>query len=184
MAASFREKKGLAYGLEAFGRLAARRPGRLVLTVIGDGPLRPELEAIVARHHVAGSVRWLGYQPHAVFLREAGDAHLFVSPSVTAADGDTEGGAPVTIIEAQATGLPVLSTTHADIPEVTRPGLSARLVAERDVDALEAQLAWLVEHPEAWAGMGRAGRAHVEAEFDSRVLGARLEAHYHAVMGA
>jgi colanic acid/amylovoran biosynthesis glycosyltransferase len=182
MAASFREKKGLAYGIEAFARVATRRPGALLLTVIGDGPLRPELEAIVARHQAGSFVRWLGYQPHHVFLEEALAAHLFVSPSVVAADGDTEGGAPVTLIEAQATGLPILATTHADIPEVTVPGRSAHLVAERDADALEERLAWLVDHPEAWAEMGRAGRAHVEAEFDSQVLGKRLEEHYRAIM--
>lgn len=182
IAASFREKKGLAYGLEAFARVAARRPGELVLTVIGDGPLRDELRAIADRHGVGGAIRWLGYQPKEVFLAEALASHVFLSPSVTATDGDTEGGAPVTIIEAQATGLPVLATTHADIPNVTRPGRSAHLVAERDVDALEARLEWLHLHPEAWAGMGKAGRAHVEAEFDSAVLGRRLEGHYRAVM--
>ena len=182
IAASFREKKGLAYALEAFGRVAARRPGALVLTVIGDGPLREELRAIAERHQVLACIRWLGYQAHDVFLAEALAAHLFISPSVVASDGDTEGGAPVSIIEAQATGLPVLATTHADIPEVTVPGLSAHLVPERDADALEAGLEWLIDHPEAWPAMGRAGRAHVEAEFDSAMLGRRLEQHYRAVM--
>lgn len=182
VAASFREKKGLAYGLEAFARVAARRPGELLLTVIGDGPLGDELRAIATRHRVGGAIRWLGYQPKDVFLAEALAAHVFLSPSVTAEDGDTEGGAPVTIVEAQATGLPVLATSHADIPNVTLPGRSAYLVPERDVDALEARLEWLHAHPEAWAGMGRAGRAHVEAAFDSAVLGRRLEGHYRAVM--
>ena len=182
MAASFREKKGLAYGLEAFARVAARRPGQLLLTILGDGPLRADLEAIAERHGVQPYIRWLGYQPRQVFLEEALGAHLFLSPSVVAADGDTEGGAPVTIIEAQATGLPVLATTHADIPAVTVPGRSAHLVPERDADALEARLEWLADHPEAWPGMGRAGRAHVETAFDAAVLGQRLEGHYRAVM--
>lgn len=182
IAASFREKKGLAYGLEAFARLAARRPGELALTIIGDGPLKPELMAIAEQHKVGGAIRWLGYQPHEVFIQEALAAHLFVSPSVVASDGDTEGGAPVTIIEAQASGLPILATTHADIPEVTRPGHSALLVGERDADALEDRLTWLVDHPEAWAAMGCEGRAHINAEFDSAVLGQRLEQHYREVM--
>ncbi len=182
MAASFREKKGLAFGLEAFARVAARRPGQLLLTIIGDGPLRDDLRAIAEAHRIMPAIRWLGYQPREVFLAEALAAHIFMSPSVVAADGDTEGGAPVTIIEAQATGLPVLATTHADIPAVTVPGRSAYLVPERDADALEARLEWLVDHPEAWAGMSRAGRALVEAEFDSTLLGKRLEGHYRAVM--
>jgi colanic acid/amylovoran biosynthesis glycosyltransferase len=181
-AASFREKKGLAYALEAFGRVAARRPGRLALTVIGDGPLRDALRAIVEAHGVEDEVRWLGYQPHDVFLAEALDAHLLVAPSVVAADGDSEGGAPVALLEAQATGLPVLGTWHADVPEVTRPGGSAWLVPERSVEGLEERLEWMLDHPEAWAEMGRIGRAHVTAAFDSRHLARDLEAHYREVL--
>ncbi|MEB3328594.1 MAG: glycosyltransferase [Candidatus Sericytochromatia bacterium] len=182
VAASFREKKGLAYALEAFGRVAARRPGRLALTVIGDGPLRDGLRAIVAAHGVAQEVRWLGYQPHPVFLAEALDAHVLLAPSVVAVDGDTEGGAPVALLEAQATGLPVLATWHADVPEVTLPGKSAWLVPERSVDALEERLEWLLANPDAWAAMGQAGRSHVMAAFDSRRLARDLEGHYRAVM--
>lgn len=182
MAASFREKKGLKYGLEAFGRIAQRLRGGVQLTVIGDGPLKDELRAIATDMKVMPFIRWLGYQPHDVFLREAANSHLFLSPSVVASDGDTEGGAPVTIIEAQATGLPVLATTHADIPEVTVPGRSAFLVGERDVDALEERLAYLVEHPETWAEMGMAGRTHVQREFDSIAQGKRLEGLYRKLM--
>lgn len=182
MAASFREKKGLRYGLEAFGRLAQRRKGQLQLTIIGDGPLKKELRELAKEMGVQNCIRWLGYQPHDVFIKEALDAHLFISPSVVASDGDTEGGAPVAIIEAQATGLPILATTHADIPEVTRPGKSAFLVPERDVDALEERLEYLVDHPELWGPMGLAGRRHVMAEFNATEQGKRLEAIYREVM--
>lgn len=184
MAASFREKKGLKYGIEAFARLARRRPGRVQLTIVGDGPLRAELQALAVERKIMPFIRWLGYQPHDVFLREARAAHVFLSPSVVAQDGDSEGGAPVTIIEAQATGLPILATSHADIPEVTRPGVSAFLVPERDIEALDERLTYLVDHPEAWAAMGRAGREHVVREFNSRELGRRLDQHYHHLLGA
>jgi colanic acid/amylovoran biosynthesis glycosyltransferase len=182
MAASFREKKGLRYGLEAFARLANRRKGSVQLTIIGDGPLKDELRDLAKAYGVMHLIRWLGYQPHDVFLREALDAHLFISPSVVASDGDTEGGAPVAIIEAQATGLPILATTHADIPEVTRPDKSAFLVPERDVDALEERLEFLVDHPELWEAMGQAGRRHVTAEFNATEQGKRLELIYREVM--
>ncbi|MDB5100820.1 MAG: putative colanic acid biosynthesis glycosyl transferase [Cyanobacteria bacterium RYN_339] len=182
MAASFREKKGLIYGLEAFARLAQRRRGQVQLTIIGDGPLKEELRALASEMKVMPFIRWLGYQPHDVFLREASACHLFMAPSVVASDGDTEGGAPVSIIEAQATGLPVLATTHADIPEVTLPGVSAFLVPERDVDALEERLEYMLDHPEIWAAMGMAGRAHVQKEFDSFNQGKRLEALYRQIM--
>ena len=127
-------------------------------------------------------IRWLGYQPHDVFMREAAAAQVFLAPSVTAADGDTEGGAPVSLLEVQATGLPVVATTHADIPEVTRPGESAFLVPERDVDALAERLAFLLDHPELWPAMGQAGREHVQRSFDALAQGRKLEALYRSLM--
>lgn len=177
MAASFREKKGLRYGIEAFARVCQRRRGRVQLTIIGDGPLKGELRDLATTLKVNPFIRWLGYQPQDVLAKELASAHLFMAPSVTAASGDTEGGAPVVLLEAQASGLPILATTHADIPEVTRPE-SAFLVPERDVDALEERLEYLVTHPECWAAMGRAGRAHVLAEFNLVEQGRRLEGIY------
>ncbi|MEB3195880.1 MAG: glycosyltransferase [Candidatus Sericytochromatia bacterium] len=182
MAASFREKKGLAYGLRAFCRLASRRPGELSLSVIGDGPLRPELEGIVAQEGAAHQVTWLGYQPHSAFQAALASAHLFVSPSVVARDGDSEGGAPVSLLEAQASGVPILATWHADVPEATVPGRSAVLVMERDVAALEQQLEWFLDHPGAWAGMGLVGRQHVVRHFDAARQGERLAVHYREVI--
>jgi len=72
------------------------------------------------------------------------------------------------LLEAQASGLPVVSTTHCDIPEVTRPGESALLAPERDANALASLLQQLLRQPERWRAMGEAGRRHVEAEFDIR----------------
>ncbi|MFB3907478.1 MAG: glycosyltransferase [Candidatus Eisenbacteria bacterium] len=170
MAASFREKKGIVYALEALARVAPRHP-RLRLRIIGDGPLRGEIAARASRPDLAGKVELLGYRPFPDYLAELSRAHLFLSPSVTAADGDCEGGAPVCILEAQAVGLPVLATEHCDIPEATLPGRSALLAPERDAGALAARLDELLAHPGRWLEMGRAGRAHVEAEFDLRRQG-------------
>jgi len=74
----------------------------------------------------------LGFQPHAILFEEAYKNHIFLSPSVTALDGDTEGGAPVTIIEMAATGMPIISTKHCDIPEVIKDGVTGFLANERD----------------------------------------------------
>ncbi|MFN3347302.1 MAG: glycosyltransferase, partial [Candidatus Bipolaricaulaceae bacterium] len=69
-------------------------------------------------------------------------------------------------------------------PEVTRPDKSAFLVPERDVDALEERLEFLVDHPELWEAMGQAGRRHVTAEFNATEQGKRLELIYREVMRA
>ena len=68
----------------------------------------------------------------------------------------------MSIIEAQATGLPVISSYHADIPSVVVDGKSALLASERDVETLGAHIEYLVEHPDVWGVMGRVGREHVE----------------------
>ncbi|MBD3163018.1 MAG: glycosyltransferase [Candidatus Eisenbacteria bacterium] len=175
IAASFREKKGIGDALDAFARAAARRRDlRLRLRVIGDGPLRPRIEARVSAGDLAGKVDLLGYQPFPRYLEELARAHFLLSPSVTAADGDCEGGAPVCLLDAQAAGLPILGTTHCDIPEVTVPERSAFLVPERDVSALAGALERFLAAPERWGEMGRAGRAHVEQAFDIRKQAEKL----------
>jgi len=78
------------------------------------------------------------------------------------------------LIEMAATGMPVVSTFHSDIPEIIVPGDTGLLAQERDVDGLERHLTWLVENPELWVGMVEAGRKHVETHFDARKQGDEL----------
>jgi colanic acid/amylovoran biosynthesis glycosyltransferase len=117
-------------------------------------------------------------------MEEARRHHVFLSPSVVAADGDTEGGAPVSLIEMSASGMMIVSTTHCDIPGVILDGQTGLLAPERDVDALVDHLHWIVSHPERWLDMQRAGRAHMEAEFDARRQGERLAAIYRELAAA
>jgi colanic acid/amylovoran biosynthesis glycosyltransferase len=164
-AGRFVEKKGLLYVLEAVATLLAQ--GRDVrLRVAGSGPQEPQVRELIRRRGLADRVELLGFLDHPRHLQEMAEADLFLQPSVTAADGDTEGGAPTTLLEAQATGLPIVATTHADIPYVVRPDESALLVPERDVAALAGAIGTLLDHPERWRAMARAGRAHVEANHD------------------
>ena len=116
-------------------------------------------------------------------MEEARRHHVFLSPSVTAADGDTEGGAPVSLIEMSASGMMVVSTTHCDIPGVILHGKTGWLAPERDIDALVEHLQWIVAHPGEWMEMQRAGRTYMEAEFDARRQGERLGAIYREFAG-
>jgi len=179
--ASFREKKGIRYAVEAFSRICKEYP-KARLRIIGDGPLRGEIVQKIRDLDLGEQVDLLGIQPYERLLEEMSRCDLFLQPSVTALDGDTEGGAPVVLIEAQASGMPVVATRHADIPEVVRDGISGFLVPERDVEALADRMAYLLGHPEGWEEMGRAGRAHVEQEYDVRVQVDRLEAWYDLVV--
>ena len=175
--ASFREKKGLLPALEAVARARERHPN-LVFRIAGDGPERPRVEESLDRLGLHGCATLLGFVTHERMIREMQDADLFLQPSVTAADGDSEGGAPTTLLEAQACGLPVLATQHADIPYIVAEGESALLAPERDVDALFKNLLVLLEEPERWAPMGAAGRVRVEHLHDALVEVPRLEQLY------
>ena len=181
IAGSFREKKGIPYAIKAFAKVIESHPN-IQLRVLGDGPLRGQIESLIRKFGISKSVMLLGYQPYDVFLQEAANAHIFMLPSITAQNGDTEGGAPVTIIEAQATGLPVISSYHADIPEVVVDGKSALLAQEKDVETLAEHLEYLVEHPNLWEKMGRAGRVHVEQQYDLKAQVERLENIYDTML--
>ncbi len=183
IAASFREKKGIPYAIDALAEL--KRVVPIEITIVGDASddpkSRAEKERILAaveRGGLASTVRFMGYRPHAVLLEQAYGHHVFLSPSVTASDGDSEGGAPVSLIEMAATGMPIVSTRHADIPEVIEHGAGGLLAAERDVEGLVAHLRSLVEAPDTWESMAAVARARVEREFDATTQGERLTAVY------
>ncbi len=188
VAATFREKKGVPDALEAVARLRRRHTG-LRVTLIGDATDRPdELEEKARILHLVkdldGAVSWLGFQPYPRFKEALLTHHLFLSPSHTAANGDSEGGAPVSLIEAQATGMPVVSTTHADIPEVVVHGRTGLLSPERDLDALAENLERLVTTPSLWEPMGAAGRAHVEEHYNVAIQASLLEDRYEKLLQA
>ncbi|MBK8985269.1 MAG: glycosyltransferase [Chloroflexi bacterium] len=181
LAATFTPKKGLPDGLEAMGRLRQEQGIPLQITIIGDARAtqkdqaeKQKILAALDRWNLRPFTRLLGYQPYATLFAEAYQHHIFLSPSRTAPDGDTEGGAPVSLIDMQATGMPVVSTTHCDIPEVVQHGRTGLLAAEGDIVGLVQHLHWLAENPDAWAGIGTAGRQHIEQEYDARRQGQRL----------
>lgn len=179
IAATFREKKGIPFALAALGRLPKHVP--LAVTIIGDATSdaqsrreKEKILAVIDKYALKPIVRLLGFQPHAAMLAEAYNHHIFLSPSVVAADGDTEGGAPVSLIEMAASGMPIVSTHHCDIPSVVKHGKTGWLAAERDVDGLVEYLTWYIDHSGAWREMLELGRAHVETEYDAGVQGLRL----------
>lgn len=187
IAASFREKKGIPYAIEALGILNKRIP--VEVTIIGDADNsrasqieKKKILAALDQSGLTSKTRFLGYQPHEVLFREAHQHHVFVSPSITASDGDTEGGAPVTIIEMAASGMPIVSTRHCDIPEIIHHGSTGFLAEERNVTQLHDCLWKLVSNPDQWPAMLAAGRDHVVREYDARTQGNRLAALYQSLV--
>lgn len=181
VSSSLRPKKGVLSAVRAFAAIARRFP-HARLRILGDGPERLAVEAAVRLAGLSERVTLAGYVTYEAHLAALARAHVFVAASRTAPDGDTEGGAPVALIEAQAAGLPVISTRHADIPEVVEDGVSGLLSPEYDDDALTANLEWMLTHPEQWEAMSRAGRSHMEREFNAVTQADRLADIYHSLL--
>lgn len=179
IAASFQEKKGIPYALEALGRL--QHEINMTITIIGDAneEERSKVEKkkildVIKKHHLEPKTRHLSYQPYKVLFDEAYKHHVFLSPSVTALDGDTEGGLPVSLIEMAATGMVVVSSRHCDIPDVVRHGKTGLLAEERDVAGIIADIRYLAENPLQWLPMVTAARRHIEDNYNVKRQAARL----------
>ena len=175
------EKKGLAIGLRALADARIKFPWRL--TAVGGGPLWEELKSQAGRLGILNRIDFPGYLPREKSLSLMNTHDLLLQPSLTAEDGDSEGGAPTVILEAQACGMPVISTTHADIPYITASENKMWLSPEGDAENLSANLIQAVEEHSRWGAMGRAGRAKVEADHDAVKETGKLENLYAEVAG-
>jgi colanic acid/amylovoran biosynthesis glycosyltransferase len=176
------EKKGLEYSIRAVARISSKNPD-VQYRIAGDGPLRGPLEDLIRRLDVGDHVRILGWKDMHEIRQLYRESHIFILPSVTAATGDSEGQGLV-LQEAQASGLPVVSTRHNGIPEGVLDGKSGYLVPERDVDALADRIGFLIEHPEKWPEMGRSGRKFVEEKYDIVKLNGKLVELYESVLSS
>jgi len=170
-------KKGLDILLEALARLPAELAWRL--DHVGSGPLLEELRARALRLGIAEKITWHGGQPQPRVIALMQAADLFTLPARIAADGDRD-GLPNVLLEAMATGLPVVSTPVSAIPEAVEDGRSGLLVPPDDPPALTAAIERLARDPRLRQQLGTAGREAVLARFTDEAgldrLAARLGA--------
>jgi glycosyltransferase involved in cell wall biosynthesis len=171
------EQKGQLLLVEAAGRLAAAgTPIELVLA--GDGEMRGEIEAMVARHGLGGQVRITGWISGGEVRREILAARALVLPSFAE-------GLPVVLMEAMALRRPVLATYVAGIPELVRPGETGWLFPAGDIDALVAALADCLMRPaEELQRMGDAASVRVLARHAIDTEAARLAGLFRAAISS
>jgi colanic acid/amylovoran biosynthesis glycosyltransferase len=177
------EKKGFEFAVRAFAR--ARRefpPLCLALMVLArsdeERALLARIQALVKSEELEDAVEFPPPRPYAEYRRALYGYHVFFAPSRHAANGDAEGGAPVSVIDMSATGMPIVASRHCDIPEVAPHGVSGLLFEEDDLAGAAAALLEVARAPERWEDWGRAGRAHVEREYALATQAARLEELY------
>jgi len=166
------EKKGHRFALEAIAEII-RREKNISYTIAGDGPLEKPLKTLAVELGIEHQVEFIGPVAQDTVIEKMLEAHIFLLPSITDSQGDQE-GIPVVLMEALATGLPVITTIHSGIPELVQDGVSGYLTPEKDVWALIEKMNYLIEHPETWPQMGRAGRNFVEENYDINILNRKL----------
>ncbi len=159
----FVAKKAPHLTVRAFAAVHAER-AHARLKMIGAGPLLESSRQLAERLGIEHAVDFLGPQSHDVVSAEMSAARAFVQHSVEAPSGDRE-GTPVAVLEASATGIPVVATRHAGIPDVIIDGETGYLVDEGDVRRMAQRMLQLVDHPEHAASLGRAGRERIAEHF-------------------
>lgn len=153
------EQKGQLLLLEAARELAIRGV-QFQLVIVGDGEMRPDLDAFIVRYGLQERVQMTGWLFNAAVVEQIRAARALVLPSFAE-------GLPVVLMEAMALGRPVISTFVAGIPELVESGRSGWLVPAGDVEALvEAMQACLEMPVEKLAEMGAAARERVAARHD------------------
>lgn len=162
--AQLAERKGLRYLVEAC-RILADRGRAFECEIIGDGPLRGELERQVRELGLEDRVRLTGPLPYPDVVARYPRAAAFVLPCIVTSEGDRD-GIPNVILEAMAAAVPVVSTPVSGIPEVLRDDETGLVVPERDAPAIVDAVERLLDDPALGTRLGAAARSFVSSEFD------------------
>lgn len=161
-------KKAPLLTLEAF-RIALDRVGSLELDYVGAGPLLPDARQYVQTTGLGECVRLHGARPHTFVRQLLERADIFLQHSLTDPETGDEEGLPVSILEAMAAALPVVSTRHAGIPEAVVEEETGILVDEGAAAAMAAALVRLARNADLRASMGAAGWQRARARFSTQL---------------
>ena len=170
------EKKGLLSTLRAFRKFLTDYP-KSRLVIAGEGPLRDVLAHQISELSLADQVTLTGFLSQEDLRQVYSNSHIFIHPSELAADSNQE-GVPNSMLEAMASGLPVVATRHGGIPEAVQEGIDGILVPERDEPALSGALLKLATQPDLWREMGKQASLSVAENFEQRMQVGKLEAAY------
>ena len=162
-------EKGLEFGIRAFAKVRNRFPHRkLRYEIVGYGPEEDKLRRLIQELRLEGCAILLGPKDYAGVIERLYAADLFLLPSISEALGTV-------LLEAQAAGLPIVTTDTGGLRFSVVPDRSAFMVPIADSDALAEALCRLIDNPQTWPDMARVGREHVENLYDLRQLNRRLE---------
>jgi glycosyltransferase involved in cell wall biosynthesis len=169
-------KKGVATAMRAFAIFQKDNPQAEFL-IAGKGPLQAELQMLAAGLGISQHVRFVGFLSQPKLMELYASSHIFVHPSETPPDQNQE-GIPNSILEAMATGLPVISTNHGGIPEAVEQDRTGWLVPEEDHVGLAHAIQRLIDSPKFYRRMAERARQVVIERFEQREQIRMLESFY------
>ena len=170
-------QKGVTTLLRAWRRVmdqAAAGVRERELVIVGDGPLRPQLERTIRELQLSGSVRLLGALPRTGVIKFLQQSDVFALPVRTRLAGLNPEGLGLAALEAAACGLPVIIGDSGGAPETVREGETGFVVPSHDHQLLAERITLLLDHPALAREMGARGRRHVTAHFSTTVARATL----------
>ena len=181
--ASLYEVKGHLTVLKALVRFMADHPLiRIKYQIVGDGPNREALLDYINMNGLNEVVILHAAVRHGPeFNKYLKEAHVFLHPSITTKQNDKE-GIPGAIVEAMASGLPVISTFHGGIPSVIKNGETGFLVAERDHNAIASKLSLLYNDGKLRRTIGENAKRHAVDNFDLYAKAEELEVIYSSLL--
>ncbi|HEY5891601.1 MAG TPA: glycosyltransferase [Chthoniobacterales bacterium] len=175
------EKKGLRTALRAFAEIHREFPAAS-FEIAGEGPMLGELQTLASELGIAKAVSFRGFLNQTQLRDLFNVSDIFLHPSEVTAGGDQE-GVPNAMLEAMATGLPVVATNHGGIPEAVTHDVDGLLVAERDSVALAGALRDFIRNSARMRQFGLSAAASVRREFDPTTQIDRLESAYDELLG-
>jgi colanic acid/amylovoran biosynthesis glycosyltransferase len=182
--ATITEKKGYWDTLQALNLARKHCPG-LHLTIAGepyDKYLVEKMRDFIRINQLEPWVTWLDFIPHRRLPEFFQNFDVFIHPSCYSANRDCEGG-PVVILEAQATGMPVISTTHFDIPSEVLHAETGLLAAENDPVTLSEYICRFYDMKNSeYQQFSRNARRHVEQNFDVKIAAQKLRTLYTGIV--
>lgn len=161
-------------GVDVLLRAVASAPTVRKLRIVGEGPDRPALEALVNELELHDRVEFTGHATRAQVLEEYRKAAVVAIPSRTGAGGDRD-GTPVVLMEAMALGAPVVASDLGGIADQVSDGRTGRLVPPADDRALSEALADLLRAPHVARQLGEAAAEHARMSFDIHTIAAQME---------
>lgn len=153
----------------------------LCLTIIGDGPLMDQSIQLVNKLNLNGSVTFKGSQPNSLVKEELKKSHIYLQHSVTAPDGDQEGQG-VSLVEASALGLPVITTNHNGFSDVIVDQETGFLVEEHDVNEMGKKIYELSRNVGLWDALGENGCNHIKKHFNSDLENEKMISFYNQLL--